>query len=690
MRRHFLSVSQLFMHFFPKNFLMKHLWFTILLSILIITPSSAVSMREAINTGDADALRQLLENGADPQTVERPGPIIVGPSSDSTIALCLQSNQLHLIPLLLDVGANPDSVVTSFFWCQTVLSIAAAKGQVEALEYLILAGANVNPVQDEPCITTTPLISAIQGKQLESVRFLLENGADLTAVNPYWIEMKPIEMKPIFHAAQAGSAEIMDLLIEYGAEVEGVRIAEEMRPLFNREFLELLLNYGAVLDETPLFDLLSGTNSLGFSGRNPSLNPEELEWLLNNGISINGTLEDFSTILHFVIQRSLSLPVIKVLIEAGADINAVTLSGETPLTIALRRNRTDLADYLGEAGAQESDLPGYSEAIVEDNVAALAFYLKQGMSPNYIPLGSREGPPRTVYPVIVTALRANAMECAELLVAKGADVNLKFRNFTLSHVNSPIIMMVTEHNVSGVQFLIDHGASPDHHLNTPLHFAAKYDSLEVAEQLFSADTMAALNAFGETPLDMATGKTLDLLKIQQAPAGHGISLWDAIRAGSLELLKAYHAKGMNLHLAEPASEENDQNLTPLLQAVHSRQAAIALYLIKFHDNVFAESSLMQKARASQLSEVEDLLQTLLRLRLNLRISREGFTHLEIDYAGFDDSGRYHLESSSDFQNWNGVEGTAHSFRDSSERRFILEIPKHIGAGQFFRLQRMKE
>ena len=99
---------------------------------------------------------------------------------------------------------------------------------------------------------------------------------------------------------------------------------------------------------------------------------------------------------------------------------------------------------------------------------------------------------------------------------------------------------------------------------------------------------------------------------------------------------------------------------------------------------------MQKARASQLSEVEDLLQTLLRLRLNLRISREGFTHLEIDYAGFDDSGRYHLESSSDFQNWNGVEGTAHSFRDSSERRFTLEIPKHIGAGQFFRLQRMKE
>ena len=666
---------------------MKHAWFTILSSIFVITATSAVSMRDAINTGDADRLKQLLDNGADPQTVEKPdGAIIGGPSSDSTIALCLQSNQLHLIPLLLDAGANPESVVPSFWSCPTVVNIAAGKGQVEALEYLIAAGANVNPERSEPCKAPTPLISAIQGKQLDSVRFLLENGADLTVKSPsYWIEMKPI-----FHAAQVGSVEIMDLLIDYGESVDGVQIPEELRSLFNRDFLELLLKYGAELDETQLFDLLNGNNSLGFSGPNPSLDPEELEWLLNNGISIDAALEDFSTILHFAIQRSLSLPVIKVLIEAGVDINAVSLNGETPLNVALRRNRTDVADYLVAAGAEESNLPGYLEAIAEDNVGALAFYLKQGMSPNYIPPGPREGPPRTVYPVIVTALRANALKCAELLVAKGADVNLRFRNFTLSYVNSPMIMMVMENNVSGVQFLLEHGASPDHQLNTPLHFAAKYDILEVAEQLASTETMAALNAFGETPLDMATGKTLEFLQIQQAPTGHGVSFWDAIRAGSLELLKDYQAKGINLQLVEPFSEENDQNLTPLLQAVHSRQAVIALFLIKFHDNVFAESSLMDKARESQLSEVEELLKTLFRLRLYPRISSEGFTHLEIDSAGFDDSGRYYLESSSDLQNWNEIEGTVHSFRDSSERRFIMEVSEQIGAGKFFRLQLMKE
>ena len=99
---------------------------------------------------------------------------------------------------------------------------------------------------------------------------------------------------------------------------------------------------------------------------------------------------------------------------------------------------------------------------------------------------------------------------------------------------------------------------------------------------------------------------------------------------------------------------------------------------------------MDKARASQLSEVEELLKTLFRLHLYPRISPEGFTHVEIDSAGFDDSGRYYLESSSDLKNWKEIEGTAHSFRDSFEQRFIMEVSEQIGVGKFFRLQRMEE
>ncbi len=172
---------------------MKHHWLTLLCSISLIIAASGqdtpnppeISMREAITSGNADALRQLLAAGADPQTVEPvPGQfVVIGPQGRyPTIALCLHSGQPHLIPLLLDAGANPESVVSGFWSCTTVVHMAAHRGQVEALGYLIAAGADVNPGLPEPCSTTTPLVSAIQGEQLESARFLLENGADPTAL----------------------------------------------------------------------------------------------------------------------------------------------------------------------------------------------------------------------------------------------------------------------------------------------------------------------------------------------------------------------------------------------------------------------------------------------------------------------------------------------------------------------------
>ncbi len=43
----------------------------------------------------------------------------------------------------------------------------------------------------------------------------------------------------------------------------------------------------------------------------------------------------------------------KVLIEAGADVNAKTIGGDTPLNMALRYDRADIAKLLREAGAKE-------------------------------------------------------------------------------------------------------------------------------------------------------------------------------------------------------------------------------------------------------------------------------------------------------------------------------------------------
>ena len=362
---------------------MNHFWIFILCSIALIVPVSA-DMREAISSGDAEAVQELLANGADPHFVEAvPGRITVGLSPQGrypTIGLCIHHDHPHLIPLFINAGADPHGLgCFPLFGCLVYPHSAAASGQTETLRHLIDAGVSVDyivpyyPLSVSP--VTTPLGAALTYDQLQTARFLLDNGAN-----------------PSSQIFAARTAEAMDLLIEYGATINGVRIPQEFRSRFNRQFLELPLLYGALLDETSLLDLMTTQfNVLDPNARESRVDPDELEWLLNNGIQVGGTLEDLTTILHFAIQRRMSLPVIEVLVGAGADLNAVNVEGETPLILARDWNRNDIADYLVEHGGTESGLPSYQEAITNDNVAVLASYLDQGMSPDYRPQDCGQG-----------------------------------------------------------------------------------------------------------------------------------------------------------------------------------------------------------------------------------------------------------------------------------------------------------
>ena len=666
---------------------MKHLWIFILCSIALIAPASA-DMREAISSGDAEAVQQLLAAGASPHTVEAPpGQITIGPSPRGrypTIGLCIYHSQPHLIPLFVDAGANPEGGVCFWVSCTPFMHSAASGGQIEALRHLIAAGADVdlispfgffpgNVPRNSP---HTPLATALGSGQLQAARFLLDNGAN-----------------PAAQIFAATNTESMDLLIEYGAAVRGMRIPEIFRPRFNRQFLQLPLAYGAVVDDTSLLDILTLDDN--------AHDPEELQWLLDNGIRIGGTLEDLTTILHFAIERTMSIAVVEVLVEAGADLNAVNIDGVTPLMLARARNSTDIADYLAEQGGTESSLPSYEQAIADDDVVVLSSYLDRGLNVDYrrggcghpgFP-GGPPGPPGRgpggpipptprPEPPVVMALQHNALECARLLVRRGANLDLRYCD------TSPLQVMIEENNLSAVRFLLDHGASLSHHLDSPLHLAARHDSPDVAELLINAESIAALNVFGETPLDVAAGETLGLLQQREAPAGHGVSFWDAIRSGNRDLVEAYRERGLNLETREPASEGNADNLTPLLQAVESGQAEIALLFIKHHENVFAESSLLKKVRESQLSDVEGYLQNLFRFEIVPVHYWNGYFQIHIDYAGFDDSNRYQLESSADLGSWEGVEGSIHSFEDSTERIFPIQMPGK--SPKFFRLRRLGE
>ncbi|MDQ7825151.1 MAG: ankyrin repeat domain-containing protein [Candidatus Eremiobacteraeota bacterium] len=67
---------------------------------------------------------------------------------------------------------------------------------------------------------------------------------------------------------------------------------------------------------------------------------------------LNKPGEDGRTLLHIAAVQG-HTPVVKLLVERGADLNVKTADGKTPLKIALESGKTELAEYLKSKGAKE-------------------------------------------------------------------------------------------------------------------------------------------------------------------------------------------------------------------------------------------------------------------------------------------------------------------------------------------------
>src|SRR5882672_4430766 len=113
--------------------------------------------------GSADAMKVLLEHGADPNLTN---------SSGST-ALMLSATEMAKVRLLVDRGANVNAVSARG---RTALLLAAMSDRsADIVRLLISAGADVKVVDQ---MKVTALHAAALGNDAETVRLLLEAGLD--------------------------------------------------------------------------------------------------------------------------------------------------------------------------------------------------------------------------------------------------------------------------------------------------------------------------------------------------------------------------------------------------------------------------------------------------------------------------------------------------------------------------------
>ncbi|KAJ8108358.1 hypothetical protein OPT61_g8230 [Boeremia exigua] len=168
------------------------------------------AMKYAITGRHLDLVRLLLDLGADANS------IVPGSSYLCTAALA----GVEYVQVLLEAGANLNiqcsECADSNYNCHygPALFTAAGYGELDVMRFLVENGANVN---FGPHIGRygSPLSAAVTGGHLECVRYLVDNGADVNST------METAEIgSPLATAAVAGNLDLVRYLVDSGAKID--------------------------------------------------------------------------------------------------------------------------------------------------------------------------------------------------------------------------------------------------------------------------------------------------------------------------------------------------------------------------------------------------------------------------------------------------------------------------------------
>jgi ankyrin repeat protein/acetyl esterase/lipase len=280
------------------------------------------------------ATRLIVKAGAKVQVTNRYG---VAPLS----LACLNGNG-DLVELLLSAGADPN---TSLPGGETALMTAARTGCLGPVKLLISHGADVNAQEHED---QTALMWAAADGRVEVVDALIGAGADVST-------RLRSGFTPLFFAVREGRTAVTRRLLDAGCDVNEV-MRTRQRSKFGRAMLRLTPLLMAV--ENGHFELAEVLLRLGADPNAPPAGYTALHAITWVRKPIRGDGDppprgsgNYS-----------SLDMVRILVAAGADVNArfergkselgrFTYTGSTPFLLAARSSDLPLTKLFVELGA---------------------------------------------------------------------------------------------------------------------------------------------------------------------------------------------------------------------------------------------------------------------------------------------------------------------------------------------------
>ncbi len=416
----------------------------------------------AVMDGDLNAVNALIRRDVDVNFVERDGthalqwavyqenPVMVrslvragadvdAPNREGMTPLLLaaMAGNADIVEILLDAGAGVNNTMLNG---ETPLMMAARTGDLDTIQLLLDRGASLEAT--DSLRGTTALMWAAANRNADAVQLLLDNGASLATRSgmaepgrsPYLAPTARNRIRGFYKGVGqggdfGGSDELQDqnLQLKVSREELVARLPEQLVKDFESEDVRVG-DFGETIDPAPA-KKWGGLNAL-----------------------------------HFAVREG-DMATVKVLVEAGADVNQVSEFGWTPLLTATQNRFYQVGKYLLEHGANP-------------NIAN-----EGGWNPLYIATDNRniEGGD---YPTRKPDM--DHLSFIKLLLEHGADPNLRMASSTETRTifthqwlreegATPFLRAAQSSDLTLMKLLLEHGADPNINTSvgvTPLMVAA--------------------------------------------------------------------------------------------------------------------------------------------------------------------------------------------------------------------------
>ena len=470
----------------------------------------------------------------------------------------IKHNNIKAVKFFIENNAH---VEIATFDGTTPLVLAIEENKPKIVELLIKEGkANIYGVYYGEDFEKYPIYCAVKNKNLNMIKILLNNNFDLKR-----------ESYILSYAMENSDENIIKYLVENGADMYSYEITALYQAVLNLnpKLVEYFLDKGASIEKAGGTDVYGNimmaaagskfNNSndkspvdltlLEKSAENSAKITEMLIGKADKNI-INDSLEG-KTPLIIAVGNSY-IDTAKILIENGANINAVDIEGWSALSYAVNNGDIEIAKLLLENKAKIKDelLIAIKSPIVESRINMMKLLIDNKANINYT---DENG-----FNPLNIAIESGDMELTKFLITNGANVNSLMQDGV-----SLIGYAIAQNNMDLLQILIENGANVnntngDSWTDTPLKTASRLGLDNVVRILLSRNVdINAVDMNGNTALHTAAlNSQLSVVKllleknpnldIQNKVGNTALHL--AVISGNIDIVGELVLKGANTRI----------------------------------------------------------------------------------------------------------------------------------------------